>query len=292
MEMRMEPEVNGNINYLQKRKPGQTLKEKVIKYNKNDISFTYKLGIAGEEFTAKILEGLGSEYKILHSIPFSEHKKDIDHIVIGPTGIYIINSKNYRAKSLLIDDEYIIYNKKRLSDPIDLQRDVRYVENLFKVKDVFPIISLVNNNSLRIKSSKISKVLHANKIVNYIKKQEAIYSEDYINKVYSEMSNCDIWGIKNIKDPDFIEEMYISKMSSKEKRVDYELNEKVIGIVLALFLGVFGAHRLYYEKYKLYCISLGLFILSFFTNLIPILYIWIIIDIILIIKGKYYIKNK
>ncbi len=290
--MKMGPEVNENINYLQKRKPGQTLKEKVIKYNKNDISFTYKLGIAGEEFTAKILEGLGSEYKILHSIPFSGHKKDIDHIVIGPTGIYMINSKNYRAKSLLIDDEYIIYNKKRLSDPIDLQRDVRYVENLFKVKDVFPIISLVNNNSLRIKSSKVSKVLHANKIVNYIKKHEAIYSKNYINKVYSEMSNCDIWGIKNIKDPDIIEEMYISKMSRKEKRVVYELNEKIIGIVLALFLGVFGVHRLYYEKYNPFFISLGLLIISFFTNLIPILYIWIVIDIILIIKGKYYIKNK
>ena len=288
----MGSEANGNINYLQKRKPGQTLKEKVIKYNKNDISFTYKLGIAGEEFTAKILESLGSEYKILHSIPFSEHKKDLDHIVIGPTGIYIINSKNYRAKSLLIDDEYIVYNKKRLSDPIDLQRDVRYVENLFKVKNVFPIISLVNNNSLRIKSSKVSKVLHANKIVNYIKNQEVIYTENYINKVYYEMSNCDKWGIKSIKDPDIIEQLYISKMSSKEKHVNNELNEKVIGIIYALFLGVFGAHRLYYEKYNLYFISVALFILSFFTNLFPILYIWIIIDIILIIKGKYYIKNK
>lgn len=288
----MGSEANGNINYLQKRKPGQTLKEKVIKYNKNDISFTYKLGIAGEEFTAKILEGLGSEYKILHSIPFSEHKKDLDHIVIGPTGIYIINSKNYRAKSLLIDDEFIIYNKKRLSDPIDLQRDVRYVENLFKVKNVFPIISLVNNNSLRIKSSKVSKVLHANKIVNYIKNQETVYTENYINKVYSEMSNCGKWGINNIEDPDIIEKLYISKMSSNEKRVGIELNEKVIGIVLAIFLGVFGAHRLYYEKYNLFFIGLGLLILSLFTNLIPIIYIWIVIDIILIIKGKYYIKNK
>ena len=288
----MGSEANGNINYLQKRKPGQTLKEKVIKYNKNDISFTYKLGIAGEEFTAKILEGLGSEYKILHSIPFSEHKKDLDHIVIGPTGIYIINSKNYRAKSLLIDDEYIIYNKKRLSDPIDLQRDVRYVENLFKVKNVFPIISLVNNNSLRIKSSKVSKVLHANKIVNYIKNQETVYTENYINKVYSEMSNCGKWGINNIEDPDIIEQLYISKMSSKEKRVDYELNETVVGIVLAIFLGVFGAHRLYYEKYNLFFIGLGLLILSLFTNLIPIIYFWIVIDIILIITGTYFIKNK
>ena len=191
------------MNYIQRRKPGQTLKEIYIKQYKK-YNYLIKLGIEGEEITAKVLESLGNDYKVLHSIPLEFNKKDLDHIIVGPTGVFLVNSKNYRSKSLLIDNEYIIYNKKRYTDPIDIRRDSDLVEKLFKIK-VNPILCLINNNNLKIKSSNITKVLHVNKILDYIEKKERIYSNEQVIKIYNEMSNIKKWGITSLIDPDTVE---------------------------------------------------------------------------------------
>jgi hypothetical protein len=191
------------MNYIQRRKPGQTLKEIYIKQYKK-YNYLIKLGIEGEEITAKVLESLGNDYKVLHSIPLEFNKKDLDHIIVGPTGVFLVNSKNYRSKSLLIDNEYIIYNKKRYTDPIDIRRDSDLVEKLFNIK-VNPILCLINNNNLKIKSSNITKVLHVNKILDYIEKKEKIYSNEQVIKIYNEMSNIKKWGITSLIDPDTVE---------------------------------------------------------------------------------------
>lgn len=54
---------------------------------------SYRAGVAGEQRTAGVLAGLErSGYRVLHSVPLSS-RKDIDHLVIGPSGIWAINTK-------------------------------------------------------------------------------------------------------------------------------------------------------------------------------------------------------
>jgi hypothetical protein len=70
---------------LSGNRPGQLLE------NLDDAS--YRAGVAGEQRTAGVLAALERDgYKVLHSIPLSP-RKDIDHLVIGPTGIHAINTK-------------------------------------------------------------------------------------------------------------------------------------------------------------------------------------------------------
>ncbi|MBG0738888.1 NERD domain-containing protein [Paeniglutamicibacter antarcticus] len=55
---------------------------------------SYRAGVAGEQRTAGVLAGLErTGYRILHSVPLSP-RKDIDHLVIGPTGLWAINTKS------------------------------------------------------------------------------------------------------------------------------------------------------------------------------------------------------
>lgn len=70
---------------LSENRPGQLIEDL------GDAS--YKAGVAGEQRTAGVLAGLEREgYQVLHSVPLSP-RKDIDHLVIGPTGIHAINTK-------------------------------------------------------------------------------------------------------------------------------------------------------------------------------------------------------
>lgn len=65
-------------------------------------------GIEGELKTAdelkKLQQMFGEKYcKILHAIPLTD-SMDLDHIVICPTGIFVINSKNYSKGMRVVDN--------------------------------------------------------------------------------------------------------------------------------------------------------------------------------------------
>lgn len=70
--------------------------------NLDDVS--YRAGVAGEQRTAGVLAGLEREgYKVLHSVPLSP-RKDVDHLIIGPTGIHAVNTKSSSYEVTAKDD--------------------------------------------------------------------------------------------------------------------------------------------------------------------------------------------
>lgn len=51
-------------------------------------------GVLGERRTASILSALDHQWTVLHSVPVGSGKTDFDHVVIGPGGVFTINT-NY-----------------------------------------------------------------------------------------------------------------------------------------------------------------------------------------------------
>jgi hypothetical protein len=56
----------------------------------------------GELKVARGLEGLGRDWTVLHSVPVGERGSDIDHVVIGPSGIFTINSKFHERQRVWV----------------------------------------------------------------------------------------------------------------------------------------------------------------------------------------------
>lgn len=80
-----EPKASLPWKDLARNRPGMLIE------NLDDAS--YRAGVAGEQRTAGVLAGLECDgYRVLHSVPLSP-RKDIDHLVIGPTGIHAVNTK-------------------------------------------------------------------------------------------------------------------------------------------------------------------------------------------------------
>jgi hypothetical protein len=56
---------------------------------------SFRKGVMGEAVVGYILEGFPDDYRIIHdlSTPFG----NIDHVVVGPTGAYVIDAKNWKG---------------------------------------------------------------------------------------------------------------------------------------------------------------------------------------------------
>lgn len=64
----------------------------------------YERGALGEELTAAALTDLPPEWTVLHDVRWPGRRfANIDHIVIGPAGIFIVDSKNWSGRVLVAD---------------------------------------------------------------------------------------------------------------------------------------------------------------------------------------------
>jgi hypothetical protein len=93
---------------LAQRAPGHSLIEKLLdEWNQGRIHFgdqpdTVEIdenargwywGVLGEQRVAATLSTLGPEWTVLNSVPVGAGNTDIDHIAIGPAGVFTLNTK-------------------------------------------------------------------------------------------------------------------------------------------------------------------------------------------------------
>src|SRR4029079_12261113 len=59
----------------------------------------WSIGAAGELQTARILDPIaGLGYVVMHDLRISMSRANIDHLVIGPTGVFVVETKNVKGK--------------------------------------------------------------------------------------------------------------------------------------------------------------------------------------------------
>jgi len=67
----------------------------------------WRRGAEGEEEVAWRLRKLGDGWRILHSVPIGTGETDIDHVVIGPPGVFALNTKNHLGKRVTVYEKAI-----------------------------------------------------------------------------------------------------------------------------------------------------------------------------------------
>jgi hypothetical protein len=67
----------------------------------------YKRGYEGENRVARVLSSsLSDEYHLLNDVPVPNGYGNIDHIVIGPNGVFVIETKNYAGHLICNGDTW------------------------------------------------------------------------------------------------------------------------------------------------------------------------------------------
>lgn len=70
----------------------------------------WRIGADGEEAVAAQLRKLGERWHVLHAIPIGNNGSDIDHIVIGPAGVFTLNAKHHPNANIWVRGNTIKVN--------------------------------------------------------------------------------------------------------------------------------------------------------------------------------------
>ena len=84
-------------------------------------------GAAGEEIVACELARLAAGYHVFHSLDAGGgvlmwHSGDVDHVVVGPTGIFVIETKNWRGSVTVADGRLQVDGTAPHRDPLEQAR--------------------------------------------------------------------------------------------------------------------------------------------------------------------------
>ncbi len=105
------------------RRPGDALREKIKEVSPSLVerylswilrrpteADPWRAGLRGERVVSRELARLSRHnWRALHSVPLSP-TWDIDHLLVGPGGVFSINAKNHRNKSVWVGDHAVRIN--------------------------------------------------------------------------------------------------------------------------------------------------------------------------------------
>ena len=168
----------------------------------------WRIGAAGEVETADRLRALTDPapwrlntvgpWRVLHSVPVGDLGSDIDHVLIGPPGVFTINTKTHPGKLVWANPKMITVDKHKTRYAEIARRESDIAGRLLTAAlghpvPVAPVISVVggtvggNHQPLGV------TVVPVKKLVDWLLQQPASYSPARIETVYAVARRSSSW---------------------------------------------------------------------------------------------------
>ena len=132
---------------------------------------------------------MSDKYHIFNDVKFPGRKANIDHIVVGPSGIFVLDTKNWRGTVGWAEDgETLFWNgepekkgttKAILADALDVHDKLKTLTNKdFFIKPilVFPLAKVMPRLNTRVELQQDDYLI--DKRLNYIDKRCALSDSD------------------------------------------------------------------------------------------------------------------
>ena len=90
-----------DIPTLRQRLAAQSVIERLLPLGRSSLSsrgVARYLGAKGERIVGSILDSLPPEWTVLHALPIGARSSAIDHLVVGPGGVFTISTKHFGSK--------------------------------------------------------------------------------------------------------------------------------------------------------------------------------------------------
>lgn len=89
----------------------------------------WQTGAEGEAYTGRLLEPLEAQgFRILHDRKIPRSRANIDHIVIGPPGIFVVETKSYQGSLQIRGDEIFVAGRRKNGWIPEVQREAAAAE--------------------------------------------------------------------------------------------------------------------------------------------------------------------
>lgn len=99
----------------------------------------WRIGADGEVAVAAQLAKLDSTWRVLHAVPVGQNGADIDHVVVGPGGVYVINAKHHPKTNVWVGGDTVMVNGVRVPHVRNSRYEARRAARMLTEHAGFPV---------------------------------------------------------------------------------------------------------------------------------------------------------
>jgi len=166
-------------------------------------AWSWYAGAIGEIAVGQMLAELGPEWFVRHAVPIGAGTKDVDHLVIGPAGVFAINTKHHADASVWVGDHVLRVNNSNTSHLRGATRDMRDVSERLSAKTGFavrvtPVVALFRPGSItdrRPSDARPVSVIDAEKLVRWLRGRPARLSATEVSLVTIAAAEPETWHV-------------------------------------------------------------------------------------------------
>jgi hypothetical protein len=181
---------------LQQTAPVRTFVARLVGVHTDERA--WRVGAKGEQEVGRRLTRLPEPWRVLHGIPIGERGSDIDHVVIGPGGVYTLNTKNHPNGKVWVAEKAILVNGQKVpylrNSRLEASRaSARLSTACGFAVDAEPII-VVMARELEIKAMPADvHVVARLKIAKWLTRRAVRLSDDVVGAIYEHARRDVTW---------------------------------------------------------------------------------------------------
>ncbi len=159
----------------------------------------WRRGADGEEEVGAALAKLVSRgWFALHSVPVGKRGSDIDHVVIGPGGVFTINTKNHRGKRVSVSSRGVWLSGHRQHYLRNSEHEATRASRLLSDACGFPVmvsgvLVIFAGDLHRKEQPQDVTVLAAGELRRWLKKRPQVLDAGTVAAVYEQARRGEIW---------------------------------------------------------------------------------------------------
>ena len=168
--------------------------------NMNTPDRSWAQGADGEEVVGARLQQLESlGWRALHAIPIGTRGSDIDHLLIGPGGVFTINTKNHDRAKVWVSDRVIMVNGQKTDHLRNSRYESERVSKIlsratpWSVPVTATVIILADTYTVKRLPEDVL-VIRRRDVPNHFKRLPAIYSDEAVDVIYEAARRSTTWA--------------------------------------------------------------------------------------------------
>lgn len=156
-------------------------------------------GALGEIEVGRQLARLGPAWRVLHSVPVGQRDSHIDHVVIGPGGVFTLNTKRHDGKTVWVGGKTIMVNGAKVSfirnSEFERKRAAKLLQTAanFPVP-VHPVLVVPGAMQLTIKQRPADvAVLSTRQLLGWLSKKRPVLNPWHVGTIFSAANQWSTW---------------------------------------------------------------------------------------------------
>jgi Nuclease-related domain len=163
----------------------------------------WRIGADGEELVAAQLERLGPAWKTLHAVPVGARGSDIDHVVIGPGGVYTVNSKHHPGASVWVGGNTVLVNGSKTWYVRNSRHEAQRAAAVLSARAGFPVhvtglIAMIGDrDKFTVKSQPPGGDVHVltrRKVADWLSHRGTVLSPEQVTAVFEIARRSTTWA--------------------------------------------------------------------------------------------------